>query len=186
MPKRIVTIEVSRYLGTPRLTPYLMEANGDLGIALALYQWNVQLASAFQEVLAVVEVVTRNAIDEQLRIWNTTRVNRQGAAYAPEWALAPAPPLAGLLRDALGSAMGQAQKAQATRDPAHPRKHDPICHDDVVAQLSFNIWRKLLPEADPTSVAPQPVEQCSGTCFPPCQRELGQLYHHNSRHDADS
>ncbi|UGT69143.1 hypothetical protein LTT66_02720 [Nocardia gipuzkoensis] len=70
---RAVTVEVSRYLSSPRMAPHLTAASGDRDLALALYQWNLQLAAALQEVLGVVEVVVRNAIDEQLRAWNPTR-----------------------------------------------------------------------------------------------------------------
>ncbi|MDE1674714.1 hypothetical protein [Nocardia gipuzkoensis] len=152
MTKRTVTIEVSRYLSTPRLTPYLNEANGDLEFALALYHWNMQLASAFQEVLGTVEIVVRNAIDEQLKVWNLSRgADRNGVPYTDEWALRPATPLAGLLRNALANATDYAHKAKTNREPGHARKNAPVCHDDVLSQLSFSVWKKLLPPADPAN-----------------------------------
>lgn len=154
--KRTVTAVVARYISQPRLEPYLTEANGDRERALALYQWNTQLAAAFQEVLANVEVLVRNAIDLQLQTWNASRgVDPQGVPYTREWALHPAPPLAGTVRQALQKATTHAERARAARDPGHPRKHAPISHDDIVAQLSFSVWRTLLPPAAPKKVGLQ-------------------------------
>ncbi|GGN88765.1 hypothetical protein [Nocardia rhizosphaerihabitans] len=156
MSERTVTVEVTRYLSVPRLAPYLAEVGGDPAHALALYHWNLQLGSAFQEVLAVVEVVVRNAIDERLRAWNVTRgTDPAGLPYSTDWTLRPAPPLSGLLRTALGPATEHAKRAKASREPGHKRLHAPISHDDVLAQLSFSVWKKLLPPAAPGNAGRQ-------------------------------
>jgi hypothetical protein len=143
-------MEVSRYLSTPRLASYLAETDGDAELVLALYHWNLQLAAAFQEVLAVVEVVIRNAMDEQLRQWNPTRGRDHltGQLYPPEWTNLPAAPLVGLVGSALPQARGHARAALVKRGSHHPRHRAPVCHDDVLAQLSFSLWYKLLPPAD--------------------------------------
>lgn len=153
MSPRRVTQEVSGYISVPRLGPYLAEAGGDPELALALYHWNMQLGSAFQEVLGFAEVVVRNAIDRQLRVWNMTRgTDPAGIPYTYEWALRPAAPLAGLLSTALPKAYRQAEQASKTREHGHPRRAAPIGNDDVVAQLSFSVWKKLLPAAAPKNL----------------------------------
>ncbi|MDR7166917.1 hypothetical protein J2W56_000635 [Nocardia kruczakiae] len=50
----------------PRLRPYLEEAAGDESTALELYAWNVRLSAACMEVLALLEVMLRNAVDREL------------------------------------------------------------------------------------------------------------------------
>ena len=58
-----------------RLEPYLKASAGDEKLALSLYGWNLQLTSAFQELLSVTEVVLRNAMDPELQKWNSTELN---------------------------------------------------------------------------------------------------------------
>ncbi|MGW5218767.1 hypothetical protein ACWEQA_12955 [Nocardia sp. NPDC004085] len=148
---RAVTAEVSHYLSSPRMAPYLAAASGDRELALALYQWNLQIGAALQEVPGIVEVVVRNAIGERLRAWNPTRGRdyRTGRSYPPEWTMLPAAPLAGLVSVALAQARGYAQAARGSREPSHPRRNADVCHDDILSQLTFGLWRKLLPPADP-------------------------------------
>ncbi|WP_078113921.1 Abi family protein [Gordonia sp. IITR100] len=148
--------EAARLIGDARLAPYLKAANHDLDEALALYQWNMQLAAAFQEVLGFVEVSVRNAIDAQLKIWNPSRgsdpTTRQ--PYPADWTMNPAPPLRGLVKRAVEQAHVHAKRARDNRHPGHQRKAAPITHDDLVAQLSFSLWPKLLPS---------PAKALSGT-----------------------
>ncbi|MFE2961983.1 hypothetical protein [Nocardia tengchongensis] len=157
MPARIVIDEVSRCLSTPRLAPYLSAAGTDPELALALYHWNVQLAAAFQEVLAVTEIVVRNAVDAELRVWNPTRgrdyITKR--AYPPEWTDLPAAPIAGVIAKPLAQARGYAKRASTGRGKDHARYRAPICHDDVLAQMSFGVWHKLLPPADPAKAGLQ-------------------------------
>ena len=62
--------EIVRHLSADRMRPYLSASGDDLERALCLYRWNVKVSAAFFELLASVEVVTRNALREQLVIWN--------------------------------------------------------------------------------------------------------------------
>src|SRR5664280_2439179 len=50
-----------------RLAPYEDAAKLDAGLALALYDWNMQVSGAFYEDLGAFEVLLRNALDERLR-----------------------------------------------------------------------------------------------------------------------
>ncbi|WP_405140414.1 hypothetical protein [Nocardia sp. NBC_01388] len=144
-------------MSNPRLASYLIEAGNDPEAALALYHWNLQLSAAFQEVLAVTEVVVRNAIDTELRIWNPTRGRDHltGRAYPPEWTDLPAAPVAGIVAGPLTQARNYAKAAHSGRRPGHLRHGAPICHDDLLAQLSFGVWRKLLPPTAPGKVGLQ-------------------------------
>lgn len=143
------TAEAARLIGDARLAPYLEAATHDLDTALALYKWNMQLAAAFQEVLGFVEVGVRNAIDAQLKLWNPSRGSApSGEPYPEEWTMNPAPPLKGLLKKAVTQANVHAERARDNRHPEHQRKAAQITHDDLVAQLSFSLWPKLIPSPE--------------------------------------
>lgn len=51
-----------RCFSEARLSTYLQHCNGDLGLALALYDWNTAVSGAAWEVLTHVEVALRNAL----------------------------------------------------------------------------------------------------------------------------
>ena len=77
---------------TPRFQTYLAAANQDPEKALALYQWNIDVAAAVTSTLAIVEVALRDTIDQQLREWNTI----QGGTH--EWITRPQVPLSHIVR----------------------------------------------------------------------------------------
>ncbi|ART74373.1 hypothetical protein BTO20_37785 (plasmid) [Mycobacterium dioxanotrophicus] len=155
MPHRIVAA-----LPSARLQPYrdLWTANGgtactDADIA-PLYQWQVEMCSAWYEVLAYTETVVRHALDNALRQWNTAQ------GLGPDWIAAPAP----TLRRVLGARVmtelhDSASRAAAKRGTAdrsfgpHPRQGQPVSHDDLVAQLTFGNLVHLLPITAPTPQA---------------------------------
>jgi len=56
-----------RWFSLPRFEAYLRAANYDDEAALALYEWNSQVASALLEDLQYLEVALRNAVDNVLR-----------------------------------------------------------------------------------------------------------------------
>ncbi|MFI0936889.1 Abi family protein [Streptomyces sp. NPDC021019] len=60
-------------ISRPRLAPFLSAA-ATPAAAMELYLWNVRLSAAFGEVIALAEVILRNAMAEQL-----------AAAYGPTW-----------------------------------------------------------------------------------------------------
>lgn len=106
-------------------------------------------SGAFQSVLAITEVILRNAIDRQLRIWNAAQPVRGGSGlHSADWLVDPATPLNSLTRGARRRAADNAREAEAARANAHPRKGARITHDDLVAQLTFGVWAKLLPTPD--------------------------------------
>lgn len=96
----------------------------------------------------LLEVVVRNAIDEQLKPWNEAQslnVHNPGVAFNHEWIANPAIPLHRLMFSHYSKALAYAQAARAKRLPKHPRKNDPISHDDLLSQLSFGTWPNILP-----------------------------------------
>lgn len=63
-----------RVLSAPRFATYLDEKNGDSDKALTLYQWNLELSSAFIVTLHICEVSVRNSIVRAIE-----------ATYGPKW-----------------------------------------------------------------------------------------------------
>lgn len=114
-------------ISTPRLAPYLMACHGDQQAALRLYDWNVQISSAFHESLHYLEVGLRNAIDRQLTMWATSR----GATAA--WYVDPVVPLIKPSRERIVEA-----RKNATRGGL------PEVHGKVIAELTFGFWWSLL------------------------------------------
>lgn len=119
------TTEIGRRLHVSRLGTF-MAATGDQAEAIALYRWNVELAGAFFETLTLTEVVLRNALDEQLTIWNAQQRDRStGRRHPAEWTGDPATPLRTLTSHALRQARQAAVMARAGRPVDHPRKERP-------------------------------------------------------------
>jgi hypothetical protein len=139
---------IRAYLGSPRLAPYMSACQDDVGLAVELYEWNLQLAAAVQEIMMLLEVAVRNAIDEQLKPWNVApsrNSHNPGLDFTEEWIAGPAIPLHGLMVNHTKNAITYAQAAKGKRPPGHPRKQAPISHDDLLSQLSFRTWPSILP-----------------------------------------
>lgn len=75
----VVPAEIFKCLHASRLAHYRVVANGQDADALALYEWNIELASALQDPLGITEVAVRHAIDTQLCTWAQQHVN------GPDW-----------------------------------------------------------------------------------------------------
>lgn len=85
------------------------------------------------EAIHVFELILRNAIDRELRVWN------EGMAGTPEWLLGPHP----YLRRALYQPELLKAASRAGRIAAEHGR--PVNHDDVLAQMSLGAWRYILP-----------------------------------------
>lgn len=139
---------------------------------MELYRWNLEVAGGLHESLALVEVVLRNAMDQQLQAWNASQKPRTiGGSlvhYSTDWVQTPAAPLWGILNpkrrgvqhSTYKSAADRAAKDSNGRDPSHPRAGAAVCHDDVVAHITFGTWNNLLPHK----------RKQDGTIDPPAQR----------------
>lgn len=123
-----------------RLEPYLKETNENEQNALKLYTWHLRLTSSVQELLGVVEVTLRNAIDRELLIWNENECANKS------WLLeAPAAPLGSLTSGKRKLALRNAEKAVEIRDVGHPRHQASVTHDDVLANVMFGMWKDIMP-----------------------------------------
>ncbi|MCL9666266.1 hypothetical protein L2091_13625 [Curtobacterium albidum] len=111
-------------LTSERLRSYTLRCP-DVASALHLYEWNMHAAAAVLELTGIVEVVARNALDEELRAWAA----RRGATT---WF--DAVPL-----DQQGRLDLAKARARATRNERRPE-----VHGRVVAELSFGFWRYLV------------------------------------------
>lgn len=142
---------IAAQLHVTRFGTYMAAAGGDQGKAIALYRWNLELASALFETLTLTAVVLRNALDAQLKVWNVQQHNRTtGQQHPTEWTVDATRPLRSLAGSACGKAHQAAVTARAARPQTHPRKHVTISHDDVIAQLTFGVFVRLLPTSDLT------------------------------------
>ena len=70
-------VKVVQRLTPDRLRSYLDVTGGNLPLALDLYKWNIALSGALFEAIAVVEVIVRNEIDNNLK----TRAQSLGADW---------------------------------------------------------------------------------------------------------
>ncbi|QAY70477.1 hypothetical protein [Xylanimonas protaetiae] len=148
MPQSTTTDLIVQSLHVSRFGTYARAAGGDMKLALRLYLWNLDLAAAFHSCLSVTEVLLRNAMDAQLRTWNAAQARADGGTFPAEWLDDAAKPLHSLTSGARSTARVNAGKARAARPTEHPRKHEPITHDDVLAQLTFGVFVRLLPTTD--------------------------------------
>lgn len=129
--------------GTRRLAPYLGAVAGDLAKATDLYLWASELAGALHSTIAHVEIGVRNAISRKLSSWNSA----QGVPYGPDWALQgmTAPLLYGVIGEkAITFARSRANEEASRRSAKHPRHRAPVTNDDVIAQLMFGSWVKIV------------------------------------------
>ena len=127
MEGRLVTRDdaLVEVLTRERLASYERSAGQTAG-ALRLYEWNMRAAAAVTELTGAVEVVARNAMDAELRVWSASR--HRGATWFD------VAPLDGPGRRDLAKA----------RDRAMRGGRRPEVHGRVLAELSFGFWRYLV------------------------------------------
>jgi hypothetical protein len=123
---------------------YRAAAGGDDAGALALYEWNIELAAALQGPLGFAEVAVRHAIDTQLCVWSHQHTG------SVEWVdhLRAIPHLSerGVFATTHRKLYKAADESRRARSASHPRRGDAITHDDLVAHVMFGTWARLLPE----------------------------------------
>ena len=109
-------------LSTPRFASYLAASSGDVGRAISLYWWNVEVSSALYIPLHCLELALRNAMHAQLCSW---------FGRADWWVEAP---LDGNGRRAVAAAEERLTRVSGRGYTA----------DDVVAKLTFGFRVSLL------------------------------------------
>ncbi len=113
-------VKVVQRLTPGRLSSYMDVTGGNLRQALDLYKWNIALSGALFEAIAVVEVVVRNEIDNNLQTW--------AQSLGADWMdIAPL--------DEKGRADLAKARSRNTKNPSHGK---------VLAELNFGFWRFLV------------------------------------------
>lgn len=165
--------DIERWLSEPRMRPYMALATADPTRAFELYRWNLVLSAATYEALHVVEVILRNAMDRELRLWNGSVADRTGVTRDQNWVENPHPALGTVLGRDREKAIDRARTALTRSQRAG---EDP-CHDDLVAQLTLGTWRFLLPAANPRKkpFKSQLWDECLGRAFPHLGRPVRGL-----------
>jgi hypothetical protein len=120
---------IAQRLTTDRLGSYLAATGGDLASAIALYDWNAEVAGALHEDIGRLEVVFRNSLDEALVAYGGS----QGwpSVWYRRTQLFPGKHGARALEDI------KTARTRATRRGAAET------HGKVIAELSFGFWRFL-------------------------------------------
>lgn len=131
---------VHERLTRERLATYLLARGGDVQAGFELYEWNIEASASVLSTVAMAEVVVRNALDEQLRIWAATRGARSGRQRS--W-LDMAP-----LDEQGRNDVDKARRyAQRTTSVAGRRRSatsaTATSHGKVVAELNLGFWRYL-------------------------------------------
>lgn len=121
--------QVVKWLGRPRFQRYVDAQGGCHAEAVSLYEWNVKVSAAFLEVLCHVEVLLRNAIDEEFPA--TDRQNPLSILDADVW-----------LCDPTTLTIESRQKVDEAICRLHRERKRPT-RDRVIASLSFGFWQAL-------------------------------------------
>ncbi len=113
-------------LTAERLGSYARATNGATANVFRLYEWNMRACASVLELSSMVEVVTRNALDREMRAWAASKGG--GRSWFD------AAPLDQRGRDDMRKA----------RERASRRGQRPEVHGRVVAELSLGFWRYLV------------------------------------------
>ncbi|WP_314223798.1 hypothetical protein [Streptomyces zaehneri] len=121
-----------RSFSGPRLKPYLSAAEGDPEVAMRLYWWNVEASAALYVPMHCVELAVRNALHDSLAVkygrpdwWTVAPLNQGG-------------------KDLVDKARAKCQRDEQRRAAEQNRRMRPVMVDDIVTELSFGFWEKLL------------------------------------------
>ena len=154
---------IADVLSRQRLIPYLSAAGGDPAGALRLYEWNISISGALYELLAVSEVVLRNALVEQLEIWHGNLVG--------EWYDDPTSTLSAQAQGDIADARSRVSRLGGRETPGR-----------VVAELNFGFWKFLLASQYETTLWTQHLRNAFPNLTPQRRRtafeaveQLGQL-----------
>jgi hypothetical protein len=116
---------LERTISPDRLAYYLAESDGDLEAAIRLYELNARLSAGFYGPLQGLEVVVRNAIDEQFT-----------AAFGNDWTNLQTIRLQAQQEDDVRAAIAEASDQDGVMvEPTHA---------DVIAELKFGFWVGVL------------------------------------------
>lgn len=133
-------LSIKQLISEPRLEAYLRASGYNEQKALELYQWAMQLSGALHTQISYVEIAVRNSVDMALREWNRQH------SLSVYWSLENNADelLYSLIGKPLREARKNAVQESLRRPRSHPRKGNPVAHDDVVSQLTLGTWSNLV------------------------------------------
>lgn len=134
---------VAEAISPARFQPYLDACSKHHRRAIDLYWWNVRMSRDLYAALHLFEVFLRNAMDEQLCLWNAS-TSDNGNRRSDYWLLDPH----SIIRTRVGDKVDKAvEHAKAAVYEKNGDNRMPT-HDEVLAQTPFGLWALLLPTAD--------------------------------------
>ncbi|MBW3090079.1 Abi family protein [Bifidobacterium miconisargentati] len=146
-----------RFLGQARLDRYRRELP-DLEKALALHSWNQEYAGALHVILSYAEIALRNSIDRALSQlsaselgtthWTGVDSYRYNGEKKPSERMRLPSAISPLIRTDVFKAHQHAQEASLERiiRRKSPRTDRGYGHQDVLSQLMFGTWCRLVGE----------------------------------------
>ena len=157
-----VSSDVFRRLGQSRFQAYVdFVRNSGVSFAdpeieeaaMVLYRWNAEASAILMRYIPWIEVLVRNAIDGQLRLW----LARQAPQSCDDWIdvnnTRPMDRVRDLINTSEKDYLSEARRTALSKkrfwksDQSHPRHGDEIGRDDVFAQLTFGTWDGMLSRA---------------------------------------
>lgn len=152
----ISEVESRKILGDARYQRYLLDSNGQHDAAMQLHLWNIEPSTHFYKLLSVFELTLRNAIDQQLRVWNAENFSRRAKRISPtnhdrepsSWTLNSNPIIWRTLlnkRDTPVALKSAYRKAEDDVSRSCRLRGVTVTHDDMVAHMTFGNWYHLLP-----------------------------------------
>jgi hypothetical protein len=121
--------QVAKWLGKARFRAYLEAVDEDHERAVALYDWNAEISAAFLEVIYHLEVLLRNAVDQQ---FPDTDLTTTLSIVVPDVWLCDSTVLTEESREKVNEAITRLQRGG--KQPTRGR---------VIASLSFGFWQAL-------------------------------------------
>lgn len=165
--------EVAQAISHTRLGSYkrYFQANTDLE-ALGLYQWNEDLREAFARTTDLIEVILRNQFHAAL----SQRYGQQGSAESRDW------------YSYLNLPQKSSDKVReithiCSRGTWRPRRPTRT-PDDVVSNLTFGFWPRLLDVSSDTTQAAVPWDSIIPDILPGHRQRAASYWRPQARQDA--
>lgn len=127
---------IEKWLSLPRWRTYLNTANYDESLALALYEWNIELAQACMRDISHIEIAVINSF---------TCALDQATKEDDHWLFSPDSPLRSPLmrtRNARKIDLNTLNRNAIDEALSRLRTNNPS-PDQVIPELSFGFWRHL-------------------------------------------
>lgn len=117
-------LSIPEIISAPRFATYLQECNGSREEALRLYQWNLEISSAFVSPLHILEISLRNAVVESIE-----------KTYSANWPWDPA-----FVLSLPNPSRGYSPRADLLQVRSNSRNGTV---GKIVADLKFVFWQRM-------------------------------------------